>query len=190
MSALAISWTELTAGVWTPHYTQRPCAPGLIGVSRRWPAWRTGTPPTWAEFVAAREIFVGDRCWLVAHVLLVNRRRLVAWAVDCVELVVDRAGPHEAAIRAEVIAPLRAWATGDNAISPHAVSDRAWQIRADATYPAAAAAFAATTAVAVAHADDDNAAGYAVATAITPVAADRVLGLALPYLTSVCEDQP
>ncbi len=132
-AVLAISWADLTAGVWTPCYTMRPCADGLLAVGRRWPEWSRGTPPTWAEFVAAREITAADRRWLVARVLLRDRRRLVAWAVDCAESVVCHAGKYETQIRAEVIAPVRAWIAGDDSIDLRAVSDRAWRIRCVAT---------------------------------------------------------
>lgn len=207
MSALAISWDDLTAGVWTPHYTQRPCAEGLRAVGRRWPEWSCGTPPTWAEFVAAPTIAAADRRWLVAHVLLRDRRRLVAWAVDCAEAVGGRVDKHEtqAQICAEVIAPLRTWISGGS-ISLHAVRGRAWRIQSvDVGAAAIAAAYAADAAAYAANCASTDAASYAYAATYAAAAAagtvtgdddddDRMLMLALPHLADARgarrEDRP
>jgi hypothetical protein len=166
-AARAISWDTLITGRWDPAFTDRPCSGlgegnrgyGLLAVGRHWRKWRTGSPPTWAEFVDAEEIAADDRRWLIARALLCDRRRLVAWVVDCAEAVIHLTHTSEVSIRLKVIVPLRAWIAGD-AVSLSAVRQRASQIVAAIGANRTAAATAAVYA-AVYAADAAVIAGYA-----------------------------
>lgn len=192
----AISWGALIAGQWTRNYMARPCASGLLAVGRRWPEWPLGKPPTWMEFVSASEISGADRRWLVAHVLLRDRRRLVAWAVDCAEAVIHLTGASEISARTDVIDPLRAWTAGDDSIELRVVHSRAWTIygiyctAAGAAAAAATATATATVASAAVYAATSAAAEAAEAAAARAAAraaraADAMLLLALPHLAAL-----
>jgi hypothetical protein len=170
MSAACISWAELTAGRWARGFIDQPCTSAVLTAGRVWPAWREGSPPTWAEVLACGELSFSDRRWIVARVLLRDRKLFVAWAIDCAELSAPCAGKWEADVRA-VLADLRRWCAGET-VDLVALRERAWEIlraAAAAAYAAAAAAYAA------ADADAADAATYTAAAA-------KCLGLALPYL--------
>lgn len=175
-----ISWDELPTDVWVPNYSLR-------ALSRRWPEWPRGAPPTWSDFVAAHEVHAEYRRWLVVATLLRDRRHLVAWLLDCVEVTLAAVAVG-AKLHHEVIAPLRAWAAGDDSVDLDAVNRLAGHLHdantCDATGISLNVAF-------IAAATDADGVGTATQLADITAAivgpADVTLVRALPHLIAVCK---